>query len=110
MIQKRYTAQFEIESDIIRAKRDMVKLSMLVEINLKKVKEHYDVANTPDTEPGVAVFHRASGDELNRKTDSLKSRVASIENVKIPSLTRTLAAFKTDVFPFMGDKAVVRQK
>jgi hypothetical protein len=110
MNQKRYTAQFEIDSEIIKAKRDMSKLSASLEESEKKAAEHYLIASSKETDDGTSAFHRASGDELRRKSDKIKKRISTIEDVKIPSLSRTLAAFNTKAFPFMEDGGVVKQK
>ena len=110
MKQKHYSTLYEIDLDILKARRRMKSLSLQVEFNEKEIQKHWDAANAPgDASDGTRQWHRDHADELKKKTELIKRRIVSVEDNLLPCLGRTRSALLTGTFAFVEDKSVVKQ-
>jgi hypothetical protein len=110
MKQRRYETRFEIEAEIEAYKQRAAKklaqaeklensvLSLLLEANAEGKSDHEK-----------AYLMRRVGD-VREKIDALRRTYFLIFDRYIPELGRTLAAFQTRTFPFVGDTGVTIQK
>ena len=108
--QKRYTKEFEITADILLQKRK-AKLS-LEKAERIEAEMHGMVLemNSPGVDGARVAFLKLEHDTLTRKSQRLRRSIELTEDVRIPRLVRTLAAFKTMSLPGMGGEGVVLQK
>lgn len=108
--QKRFTKKFEIEAEIgklkRRAKQKTVDAASFEATAATSVRD----ANIPGTNPGDKQFLIEQADHIRKKAIKLRRSVEIINDVKIPMLGRTLAAFQTNTLFPGDDQAVVLQK
>lgn len=81
--------------DRLRAGRERC---VLLEKEIRKYRRKIDRAN----EAGRSMLW-LSIDECLKESEKLSKRMRSIEDTTLPRLKRTLAAFRTRTFDFMGD-------
>jgi len=108
--QKRYTREFEITADILLQKRK-------AKLNLEKAERieaemHGMVLemNAPGADGARVAFLKLEHDSLSKKSQRLRRSIELTEDVRIPRLVRTLAAFQTMTLPGMGGDGITLQK
>lgn len=108
--QKRFTKKFEIEAEIGRLKRQ-AKTKQVEAIQMDNICDtHIKDSRETGVTNGDRSFHIEQADLFRKKGIKLRRSVEIINDVKIPMLGRTLAAFQTNTLFPGDDQAVVMQK
>ena len=108
--QKRFNKKYEIEAEIGKLKRRARQKTMEAQDFDLQVATHIDESRAVGALPGDRQFHTEQADHIRKKSDKLRRSVEIINDVKIPMLGRTLAAFQTNTLFPGDDQAVVLQK
>lgn len=107
--QKRFTKKYEIETEIGKLKRRA--RQKLVDAEKEDVISGDHINESRCTSlAGDRQFHTEQADFHRKKAIKLRRSVEIINDVKIPMLGRTLAAFQTSTLFPGDDQAVVLQK
>jgi hypothetical protein len=109
MKQKRYTKRFEIEAEINKQKRRAKTKTLESAKEDSIVADHVNESRCTNQE-GDRQFHIEQADFHRKKADKLRRSVEIINDVKIPALGRTLAAFQTNTLFPGDDQAVVLKR
>ena len=108
--QRRYEKRFEIEAEINRY-RKKAREKTAASVEFEKVADEFIQKSR---EPGITDGFRERmmdlADEQRVKAQAARRSAERIDEIKIPMLGRTLAAFQTQTLPGMDDKGVVLQK
>jgi hypothetical protein len=108
--QRRFSKRFEIEAEINKLKRKAKK--KLVDASGFEVDAALQVAQSrlPLITEGERQHCIEQADFIRKKAARLRRSVEIINDVKLPALGRTLAAFQTETLFKGDDQAVVLQK
>jgi hypothetical protein len=107
--QRRFEKRYEIEAEIGKLKRRIA-------LKLIDAAKNENIADTHSKESRLAKsngdreFHIEQADLFRKKAIKLRRSVEIANEVKIPALVRTLAAFQTDTLFPNDDQAVVLQR
>jgi hypothetical protein len=108
--QKRYSAAYEIQAEIIaykqKAQRKLALAESLEEQALAKIK----LSNDPSTDKSLIDFIGMEINKIRNKERRARRAYFLIHDQHIPQLVRTMGAFKTVPMPFLEDNAVTLQK
>ena len=110
MNQKRFSAAFEIEVEILKKKKQAKSKLVTAEAIEAKVKELLHQSNSPSITCGEKQYFVEQADFERKKANKIRRSVELIYENRIPQLSRTLAAFNTQPMAFIEDAAVVLQK
>ncbi len=105
--QKRYTAKFEIQAEIISERRRMKEMNIQCDLIEQDMNKHRKAMREGREHEQQWHLDQISG--LGQKLDKLHRAMVSIEESRIPRLVRTLAAFDTETFAFVTDRSINRQ-
>lgn len=114
--QKRFTTENQIIELIEQKKaqceeliKEAVALDEAAKQCLRQIQVLSEVTITEEIQLKINQLKRDM--EMHRdRAEALSQRRHSIEENKLPSLKRTLAAFQTEPLPFINDKAVTLQR
>lgn len=108
--QRRFTKRFEIEAELNRLKRKAKQKLVVAQALEQGAEDHVKNSRLPLITPGERQHCIEQADFIRKKAIRLRRSVEIINDVKLPALGRTLAAFQTETLFKDDDKAVVLQK
>ena len=107
--QKRFSAVFEIDAEIIKQKKRAAAKLKRGEALMKKHYLKLDEADKAENK-GMQDFLMREAGVFEAKASRLSQNYHYIYNTKIPALVRARAALLTKPMPFMEDGSVVEER